>query len=110
MRRARVLSAGKQCPRFRGGIVLPALRNERTKEPSMIKVGVFYPLTAKFDWNYYLGKHTPMIQKLLAPALKKVDIEQGLGGGGPGAPATYTAICNLHFDSVEAFQQAFGPH
>jgi len=76
----------------------------------MIKVGVFYPLTAKFDWDYYLGKHTPMIQKLLAPAMKKVDIEQGLGGGGPGAPATYTAICNLHFESVEAFQQAFGPH
>ena len=23
----------------------------------MIKVGVFYPLTAKFDWDYYLGKH-----------------------------------------------------
>ena len=23
---------------------------------------------------------------------------------------TYTTICNLHFDSVEAFQQAFGPH
>jgi uncharacterized protein (TIGR02118 family) len=76
----------------------------------MIKVGVFYPLTSKFDWDYYLNKHTPMIQKLLAPAMKKVEIEKGLGGGGPGAPATYTAICNLHFDSIEAFQKAFGPH
>ena len=76
----------------------------------MIKVGVFYPLTGKFDWDYYLNKHTPMIQKLLSPALKKVDIEQGIAGGGPGAPATYTTICNLHFDSVEAFQQSFGPH
>ena len=76
----------------------------------MIKVGVFYPLTAKFDWDYYLNKHTPMIQKVLSPALKKVDIEQGIAGGGPGAPATYTTICNLHFDSVEAFQKAFAPH
>jgi uncharacterized protein (TIGR02118 family) len=76
----------------------------------MIKVGVFYPLTKKFDWDYYLNKHTPMIQKLLAPAMKKVEIEQGLAGGGPGAPATYTAICQLHFDSVAAFQQAFAPH
>ena len=76
----------------------------------MIKVGVFYPLTKKFDWDYYLNKHTPMIKKLLAPAMKKVDIDQGMAGGGPGAPAAYTAICQLHFDSVEAFQQAFGPH
>ena len=76
----------------------------------MIKVGVFYPLTSKFDWDYYLNKHTPMIQKLLAPAMKKVEIEKGLGGGGPGAPATYTTICNLHFESIEAFQKAFGPH
>ena len=76
----------------------------------MIKVGVFYPLTSKFDWGYYLNNHTPMVQKLMAPALKKVDIEKGLAGGGPGAPATYTAVCNLHFDSVEAFQQAFAPN
>jgi uncharacterized protein (TIGR02118 family) len=71
----------------------------------MIKVGVFYPLAKKFDWDYYLAKHTPMIKELLSPALKKVDIEEGLAGGGPGAPATYTTICNLHFDSVEAFQE-----
>jgi hypothetical protein len=31
----------------------------------MIRVGVFYPLTAKFDWDYYLGKHTPMLQRLM---------------------------------------------
>ena len=51
-----------------------------------------------------------MMQRLLAPALKKVDIEKGIAGGGPGTPATYTAVCTLHFDSVEAFQAAFAPH
>ena len=76
----------------------------------MIKVGVFYPPTAKFDWDYYLNKHTPMLHELMGAALKKVEIDKGLAGGGPGAPATYTTICNLHFDSVEASQQAFGPH
>jgi uncharacterized protein (TIGR02118 family) len=76
----------------------------------MIKVGVFYPPTAKFDWDYYLNKHTPMLHKLMGAALKKVEIDKGLAGGGPGAPATYTTICNLHFDSVEAFQNAFAPH
>ena len=76
----------------------------------MIKVGVFYPLTAKFDWDYYLNKHTPMLHKLMGAALRKVEIDKGLAGGGPGAPATYTTICNLHFDSVEAFQGALAPH
>ena len=75
----------------------------------MIKVGVFYPQTSKFDWDYYLNKHTLMIKRLM-PAMKKVDIEQGIAGGAPGTTATYTTICNLHFDSVEAFQAAFGPH
>ena len=70
----------------------------------MIRVGVFYPLTKKFDWDYYLGKHTPLVQRLLSPALKKVEIDQGMAGGGPGAPATYTTVCTLTFDSVEAFQ------
>jgi uncharacterized protein (TIGR02118 family) len=76
----------------------------------MVKVGVFYPLTQTFDWDYYLNKHTPMIERLLKPGLKKVEIDKGLAGGGPGAPATYTTICQLHFESVEAFQAAFGPH
>jgi uncharacterized protein (TIGR02118 family) len=75
----------------------------------MIRVNVFYPPTTKFDWDYYLGKHTPMIQQRLGAALKKVDIDKGLAGGAPGAPATYTTICNLYFDSVEAFQTAFAP-
>ena len=76
----------------------------------MIKVGVFYPQSKKFDWDYYLGKHTPLVQKRLSPALKKVEIEKGIAGGAPGTAATYQAICTLHFDSVESFQSAFGPH
>jgi uncharacterized protein (TIGR02118 family) len=51
-----------------------------------------------------------MIQKLLSPALKKVEIEKGIAGGAPGTTATYGTVCTLHFDSVEAFQAAFGPH
>ena len=76
----------------------------------MIKVGVFYPQSKKFDWDYYLNKHTPMLRKLMGSALKKVDIEKGIAGGTPGTAATYQTVCNLHFDSVEAFQAAFGPH
>jgi uncharacterized protein (TIGR02118 family) len=77
----------------------------------MIKVSVFYPNSAgaKFDMAYYTTKHMPMVKRLVA-SCKSIAAEQGLGGGAPGAPATYIAIGHLTFDSVEAFQSGFGPH
>ena len=76
----------------------------------MIKVGVFYPQSKNFDWDYYLNKHTPMLKKLMGPALKKVEVEKGIAGAAPGTAATYQTVCTLHFDTVEAFQAAFAPH
>lgn len=76
----------------------------------MIKVGVFYPIASKFNWDYYLNKHTPMIKQLMGAALKKVEVEQGLGGAAPGTGATYVAICHLHFDSAATFHTVLAAH
>lgn len=78
----------------------------------MIKVSVMYPNGAgsRFDIGYYCEQHIPMVKRLLGPALRSVAVEQGIGGGAPGAPPTYLAMGHLLFDSVEAFQAAFGPH
>lgn len=78
----------------------------------MIKVSVLYPnnATSKFDMAYYLGKHIPMVQQKLGSALRGASVEQGLGGMQPGSAPAYLAMGHLLFDSVEAFQQAFGPH
>ena len=78
----------------------------------MIKLSVFYPNEEgkKFDMDYYLNSHIPMVQEKLGAALKGGAVEQGLGGVEPGSPATYVAMGHLLFDSVEAFQSAFGPH
>jgi uncharacterized protein (TIGR02118 family) len=78
----------------------------------MITVSVLYPNEsgARFDMGYYLKSHIPMVQKKLGSALKSVVVEQGLGGPAPGSKAAYSTICHLRFDSVEAFQGAFGPH
>jgi len=78
----------------------------------MIKVTVLYPNSAgvKFDMKYYTSKHLPMVQRTCGPACKSVAAEQGLGGGQPGSKPPYIALCHLTFDSVEAFQKAFGPH
>jgi uncharacterized protein (TIGR02118 family) len=78
----------------------------------MIKVSVFYPNEEgkKFDMDYYLNSHIPMIQEKCGAALKGGAVDQGLGGAEPGSPATYVAMGHLLFDSVEAFQSSFGPH
>ena len=78
----------------------------------MIKVSVFYPNGAgtTFDWDYYLSKHMPMVQAKLGPACRKAEVDHGVGGGQPGSSPTFVAVCHLHFDSVDAFQEAFGAH
>jgi len=78
----------------------------------MIKVSVLYPNEEgkSFDMGYYCDKHIPMVKEKLGAACKSVAVEQGMAGGQPGSPPTYIAMGHLYFDSVEAFQGAFGPH
>jgi uncharacterized protein (TIGR02118 family) len=78
----------------------------------MIKVSVLYPNTpdSTFDVDYFVGSHIPMVQSKLGAACKGIELEVGLGGVEPGAPPTYKAMGHLHFDSVGAFEAAFGPH
>lgn len=78
----------------------------------MIKVSVLYPHEEgkKFDMDYYLNKHIPMVREKLGDALKNAAVEAGLAGGAPGSPPTYVAMGHLFFDSAESFQAAFAPH
>ena len=78
----------------------------------MIKVSAMYPSGAgsKFDMAYYLNNHLPMALEKLGTAVKGAFVEQGLAGAEPGSPPAYLAMGHLLFDSVEAFQQSFGPH
>jgi uncharacterized protein (TIGR02118 family) len=77
----------------------------------MIRVSVFYPNEkgSSFDMTYYLERHMPMVQTKLGKACRRIEVDQGLGGGTPGSPPPYAAIGHLFFDSVEAFQTAFAP-
>jgi uncharacterized protein (TIGR02118 family) len=78
----------------------------------MIKVSVLYPNTpgARFDMQYYLKTHLPLVKEKCGTACRAVNAEGGIGGGEPGSQAPYIAAGHLTFDSVAAFQQAFGPH
>jgi len=78
----------------------------------MIKVSVFYPNGdgKRFDINYYCTVHVAMVKRLLGDALRGAAVEQGITGGTPGAPPAYLAMGHMLFESVDAFQTAFGPH
>ena len=78
----------------------------------MIKVSVLYPNGERnvFDMKYYLAKHIPLVRRLIGTALRKVEVEEGLGGLAAGSPPAYLAMGHLFFESVQAFQVAFDPH
>jgi uncharacterized protein (TIGR02118 family) len=78
----------------------------------MIRVSVLYTNAEgnRFDMAYYCNKHIPMVKQKLGDACKGISVDQGLGGAQPGSRPTFTAMAHLSFASVEAFQDAFGPH
>ena len=78
----------------------------------MIKVSVLYPNgpDISFNHDYYRDSHMPMVKQLTGEPCRGFAIEKGLAGGAPGESAAYIAMGHLFFDSVEAFQGAFGPH
>jgi uncharacterized protein (TIGR02118 family) len=87
------------------------------QEQAMIRVTVLYPNDlgpnssgTTFDMAYYTSKHMPMVQKKCGPACKSIAADLGITGGEPGSKPPYVAIGYLTFESVEAFQKAFGPH
>jgi uncharacterized protein (TIGR02118 family) len=81
-------------------------------KPGMIKVSVMYPAGEgnTFDMNYYTQKHIPMVASLLGDAVKGATIDKGLSGPEPGSAPAYSICGHLYFESLDAFQNAFGPN
>ena len=67
-----------------------------------------YPGSAtRFDYDYYVQKHTPMVRELWGPfGLVAVEISKGVSGLAPGSKPPYVTITNLVFTSVEGLQSA----
>ncbi len=78
----------------------------------MVKVTVFYPNEEgkKFDMNYYLASHIPLVRKLLGTACTSASVDEGLAGGTPGSKPTYVAVGHLHFNTVDDFVTSFTPN
>jgi uncharacterized protein (TIGR02118 family) len=77
----------------------------------MVTLSVLYPNRdgATFDMEYYLTSHIPMLQRELGGALKGCTVQQGLSGRDPGTTAELAVLCELRFDSVEAYREAMAP-
>ena len=79
----------------------------------MIRVSVLYPNSegSKFDHDYYANTHLPMVVDRLTPlGLLGGEVNVGLAGGTPDAPAPFVAVGHLMYNSVEEFQNGFGVH
>ena len=79
----------------------------------MIRVSVFYPNETgkKFDFDYYKNKHMKLVGERLKPfGVVRTEIDKGLAGGAPGAPATYVCVGHVYANSVEEFQKGMGAH
>ncbi len=74
-----------------------------------ITVTVFYPNDAgsKFDMDYYLGTHCPLVkEKWGAAGMNSLNVVKGAATPDPQTPPPYQVIAILNFESLQAFQGA----
>lgn len=76
----------------------------------MIRVTAMYPQGGKFDAEYYVKKHMPLVAEKSGAALLKWEYDKGVAGAVPGQPAPYVGCGHMYFNSLPEFMQAMGPH
>ena len=79
----------------------------------MIKVSVLYPNEEgkSFDLDYYMNKHMPMVHRLCDPlGLIRSEVEKGVSSADPNAPAPFTVVGHLVFNTADEVHNAFKTH
>ncbi|MEL7530539.1 MAG: EthD family reductase [Bacteroidota bacterium] len=78
----------------------------------LVKIAILYPNAEgnSFDMDYYATKHMPMVAGLFGEAMIDMEIDKGLAGRTPEDEMPYLAAGYFFFKSIEAYNQAFGPH
>jgi uncharacterized protein (TIGR02118 family) len=79
----------------------------------MIRVSVLYPNDAgkKFDVDYYINKHMKLVsERLKSFGIVRTEVDKGIAGGAPGAPAPYVCIGHVYMNSLADFQKGMGTH
>ncbi len=79
----------------------------------MVRMSVMYPTTPgkKFDFDYYANKHMVLVRtRWESMGLAKIEIDRGLAGGAPGAPAPYVCVGHVYFNAIADLQKATAAH
>jgi uncharacterized protein (TIGR02118 family) len=79
----------------------------------MIRVSVMFASGEgkKFDHDYYVKKHMALVRERWGGmGLVKIEVDKGVAGGAPGAPAPFAGIGHVFFDSLDSFQKASKAH
>jgi uncharacterized protein (TIGR02118 family) len=75
----------------------------------MVRISIMYPATpgSRFDWDYYLGPHLDLADRLLkSHGLIRTEIDRGVGSLPPGAPPPYHAVGHLFFQTMTELEAA----
>ncbi len=75
----------------------------------MIRIAAVYPREQgkKFDAEYYVHTHLPLVQKKFSPyGLTKIEVDRGLETPGRGE-SPFFAIGYLYFKDLDGFRQAY---
>jgi uncharacterized protein (TIGR02118 family) len=76
----------------------------------MFAVVVMYPPSSRFDLDYYLKTHMPLVQSRWGSmGLKHYTVLRGTGGPG-GEPRNYQIVAVLNFEREGQFQEAAAQH
>ena len=79
----------------------------------MIKMIAFYHNKpgARFNHEYYAGKHADMVHRLLKPmGLIKFEVSQGTSGLDRNSPPPYLTVASVTFETEKALRTAFDKH
>jgi uncharacterized protein (TIGR02118 family) len=79
----------------------------------MLRVCVMYPAEEgkTFNHDYYANKHMAMVRERWGSmGLVRIEVDKGVAGGKPGAPAQYIAVGHVIFRSLEDYQKAAKAH
>ena len=79
----------------------------------MIRISVLYANETgkKFDHDYYKNRHMRLVNDRLKEAgLVRYEVDKGMAGGAPGAPAPFVGACHLYFNSIGDVQNGMSAH
>lgn len=70
---------------------------------------VVYPASegTRFDFDYYLATHMPMVEQHLGPHIDRTLVTKGLASG-PDAPPAFHAVTTMVFADKAAMDAAMG--